>query len=330
MPRPGSWHPCQDHTAGAERGGPLQRGAIDRRRCGDPAQRHVDRRGIAPRLGRLVGEEPEGDGETVAAQPERQPSIPAPGGAADGGRARAAHLDRHAPGPKGPGERLHAVEGVVAPSERCTARGVTPPQGADGVDRLVRPVPAAREVDAARLDLLAQPAQSDAEPQTTARKPVDRGGALGQHQGTVHRQHEQARGQAETVGDAGHIGQCVERIGDHAVVREGDPSRFRVGVAAGVVDGEDDMLGQHDRLDTQVLRFPGEGRDPVGIREVGGADRRDHRQCRHGRRGWTRRVCGGHDRTSWPRITPRVGPHHGAGHGAGGRAARSERDGRTT
>ena len=249
--------------------------------------------------------------DSASASPRRpresQPS-PRTGRPADGRRRRPAHFDGHPVGPEGPGEGLHAGEGEVISLEVCSPARIGVPQGADGIDGLVRAVAPLGEVDTRRLDLFSHPAEPDSETEPSSRETVDGRGAFGENERMVHRKDEEAGGETQGRRDARHVGQRVEGVRDHGTVGQRHPPGFRIGIAAGVTDCHHHVLGQDQRLEAEPLGLAGQRCDPIGIREVGDAHGGDHGQ---GRRSAPGATCSlgrvPHGLSSWPNPPQSVG-----------------------
>src|SRR4051794_6158038 len=126
------------------------------------------------------------------------------------------------------------------------AGSVRSPQGAHRGHVLVGPGAAPLPRDAEGVELLAEPADADADLDPPAREAVERGQLLGQHDRVALGEDEDASRQADPARGRGDVGQPDERIGDR---RRGDGRHLAVravGIGRGVVVRIDDMLDGPD------------------------------------------------------------------------------------
>ena len=210
----------------------------------------------------------------------------------------AADDDRHARPLHGLRIRLERRPAEVLPGERL---GRLLPERAQRAHRLGRARGAVLERDAERLELLAQPADADAEDHPPVRQHVERRDLLGDVDRMALRQEQYARREAELFRHGGREGEGQKRVQERDVLRTGDLARRAVGIHRAVPDRDDDVLDRPERFDADVLgrtRQVGEvvgeaERAGVGVHEAEFHGRGDSR-VRTPRQGWWCGVPAGH------------------------------------
>ena len=159
--------------------------------------------------------------------------------------------------------RLHrlrvAADRAEAEVLAVEGRLVLLPDHAQRVDGLVGAAAALVGVDAEGRDLLAHPADADAEEQAAAGEAVDGGAALGELERVVLREHEDAGAEPDPLGAGGQPGQQVERIGQLAVLGQRHAAGVAVRVAALVADRHRDVLDREQRLEADLVGVLREG-----------------------------------------------------------------------
>jgi hypothetical protein len=121
------------------------------------------------------------------------------------------------------------------------------------------------EVPTARLDLLAHPAESEADPQPAGAQLVQCGQSLGEDDWMVVGQYEDVGGQAEPGGQRGQVGEQVQRIGQRAVVGQRRAAGRRVGVPAGGIPDHHGVFDDREVIEPEALGVLGEVAYPGGV-----------------------------------------------------------------
>ena len=104
-----------------------------------------------------------------------------------------------------------------------------------------------------RVELLAQPADADAEVDPPAGQVVEVDHLLGRVHGVALGHEADAGAEPDAVGDGGQVGERGERLEQAGVAAAGEPAVGGVGVLRLVVVEQHDVLGHPDRLEAPVL-----------------------------------------------------------------------------
>ena len=115
------------------------------------------------------------------------------------------------------------------------------------------------------LELLAEPADADAEVDPAAREHVEVDDLLGGVHRVALRHEADAGPETDPVGDGGEVGEGGERLEQAGVAGAGEPAVGGVGVLRLVLVEHHDVLGDPDRLEAPVLGLAAEGAEDLGV-----------------------------------------------------------------
>ena len=108
--------------------------------------------------------------------------------------------------------------------------------------------------DVERVELLLEPADADAEVDPPAREPVERRHLLGHVDRVALGQEQHGGAQTHAAGAGGQVGQGDQGLEQAAAGRGGDAPVLGVGVVAGVLGEEHDVLAHPDGADPALRK----------------------------------------------------------------------------
>ena len=215
-------------------------------------------------------------GERRQAMRARDPGVAEAARAAQRGRSRAADPERDRPGRGGAADptvdvvELAVVSDLLAAPERAHQRQLL-------VDARAAPL----ERGGQHLELLAAPADADAEDEAPPGEHIERGDDLRVEDGIAHRQDHHRRADLDALGDRGDVGEQRQRLEQLGVALEavGQAAARGVGIAGRELARIDDVVADPER---GVARLLGGRREGGEVLACGvGAGLREHEPDLH-------------------------------------------------